>query len=297
VQKQSVGASEPEHLLEFSLRVPRWSVFIALIGTGQAIHVGEEGGLPLWRSALEGVARLGDWAVHCAPAHAEGFRSTAYRLEVSPTLSLDTTLRFHLTADVYRYIEGILDDAEPGYLVGLAACLRDGGHRFLITRCLDDATNYLRDRYSESPLARFGLLASSKDKLLPRFGVDNTYQTTKRLREGRWYNSPPSDAHSCCQLTEVATEFASQGLELDFALLAWGSDLRRVNRRWSDDQSSGYRRPVRDRLALRKNVYRVLLTRGRDGTVVYVPQIPELEETWLFLCASGFTTLGDGASG
>jgi hypothetical protein len=54
VHGSPVQQSEPEHLLEFCERVPGWCVMLALIGHGQAIHVGEEGGLPLWREALLG---------------------------------------------------------------------------------------------------------------------------------------------------------------------------------------------------------------------------------------------------
>lgn len=39
-----VGKSEPEHLIEFCERIPKWCVLVALIGSGQAIHSGEEGG-------------------------------------------------------------------------------------------------------------------------------------------------------------------------------------------------------------------------------------------------------------
>ena len=49
---------------------------------------------------------------------------------------------------------------------------------------------------------------------------------------------------------------------------------------------------VRDAKQLRLNSYRVLLTRGRDGTVVFVPPLPELEETSDYLERSGFLPLG-----
>jgi hypothetical protein len=42
---------------------------------------------------------------------------------------------------------------------------------------------------------------------------------------------------------------------------------------------------------LRRNVYRVLLTRGRDGTVVFVPPDPWLDETYAFLREAGFKEL------
>ncbi len=291
VHGRSDGLSEPELLLRFCERIPRWSVLVALIGTGQAIHVGEEIGLPLWRKALDDVARRARWKVHCAPALAEQFAGGQFGLETTDRLNLTSQLRFHFVADVHRLVEGLLEGMDVDVLRTIAERLHEQQFRFLVTRDLDAAKRYVRDRYGEAPLARYGLLASSKDKLLPRFGVDNTYQTTKTLREGPWYNSDPVDPRSCCQLREVATEFASQGLELDFAVLAWGSDLRRLDGVWTDDLSRGYRNRVRDRLALRKNVYRVLLTRGRDGTVVFVPPAAELDETFGHLRACGFREL------
>ena len=54
-----------------------------------------------------------------------------------------------------------------------------------------------------------------------------------------------------------------------------------------------YQRPsrVNDSHQLRLNAYRVLLTRGRDATVVFVPRIPDLGETVDYLRASGFVEL------
>jgi hypothetical protein len=55
--------------------------------------------------------------------------------------------------------------------------------------------------------------------------------------------------------------------------------------------------PIRRRYALEdpqeivRNVYRVLLTRGRDGFIVYVPDDPRFDETADLLIASGLTTL------
>jgi hypothetical protein len=284
-----VGLSEPAHLLQFCLRVPRWNVLVGLIGTGQAIHVGEEAGLPLWRDALEQLIEPEKWTIHCAPAHAETFHGGAFALSVTPSLNLDKELRFHLSNDIHQFVGGLLDSATSvEELRNIADNLWKQNHRFLITRDLETAKSYVRERYDDAPLARYGLLASSKDKVLPAYGVDNTFQTTKRLRVGPWYNAPASDPASCCRLETVATEFASQGLELDFAIAAWGSDLRRLNGQWSDDLSGKYQRQVRSRLTLRKNVYRVLLTRGRDGTMIFVPRSPQLDETAAWLQDVGF---------
>jgi hypothetical protein len=86
------------------------------------------------------------------------------------------------------------------------------------------------------------------------------------------------------------TEFGAQGLELDATLLAWGTDFRRDGGRWSNALARGYKRgaPVRDPFALRRNAYRVLLTRGRDGCVAFVPPLPLLDETFEHLRACGW---------
>ena len=173
----------------------------------------------------------------------------------------------------------------------LADELHEGGHRFLVTRDLEVAKDYLRERYADARFARYGLVASSKDKWLPTFGIDNTFQATKQLRVGPWYNAEPDDPRSCCQLNTVATEFSSQGLELDCALLAWGSDLLWASGDWSVEFSGKNRPPLKDPLTVRKNVYRVLLTRGRDGTVIYVPDDRRMDSTFDWLVNVGVRQL------
>jgi len=192
---------------------------------------------------------------------------------------------------VHTYVAGILNCLPTNELAALSQELHAGGHRFLITRELDIAKGYLRERYADALTARYGIIASSKDRWLPAFGIDNSFQATKKLKVGPWYNSEPFDAQSCCQLDTVATEFSSQGLELDCALLAWGSDLRWDHRQWSIEYSRGSRPPLKDPLTVRKNVYRVLMTRGRDGTVVYIPQDKRLDLTYQHLVECGMHIL------
>ena len=88
-------------------------------------------------------------------------------------------------------------------------------------------------------------------------------------------------------------EFSSQGLELDCGLVAWGSDLLWTDQGWSISNSRGTRGRVKDPLALRKNVYRVLLTRGRDGTVVFVPNDTRFDQTFERLLEVGMRPLVD----
>lgn len=76
-------------------------------------------------------------------------------------------------------------------------------------------------------------------------------------------------------------------------LLAWGTDLARSGESWSTSRARGYKRGshVRDPFRLRLNAYRVLMTRGRDATVVFVPPLSELDETYAYLTASGYGAL------
>lgn len=278
--------SEPELLLAFLRRVPEWCVLVALIGSGQSIHQGEEGGLPLWRAALKSTG-ASEWTVHAPPSTQEALSDAALSIRWSQALSLDVEIRHHLVPKVHQFVSALLDAGSAEDAAALAGELHAGGFRFLLTDNLDSARSYLRDRYGEAPLARYGLVASSKDKVLLEHGVDNTFQTTKRLRVGSWFNALPTDRASCCQLEEVGTEFVVQGLELDMALLAWGSDFLRLDRKWSIATSRGTRGEVHDPQAMRRNVYRVLMTRGRDGTIVYLPPRPEFEETRSFLIQAG----------
>lgn len=291
VHQQPIGPSEPEHLLEFCARIPDWCVLVALIGDGQAIHAGEEGGVALWSDAISRRPKHEGWHIHGADQFKTDFDGCSSKAEWLNQLNLDTEIRFHLTPRVHAFVEALLDGNSVDATRTIGDELFLGGHRFLVTRSLDDAKTYFHERYSDAPIARYGMLASSKDKILQPFGVDNTFQTTKRLKVGPWFNRPPDDKLSCCQLETVATEFASQGLELDAALLAWGSDLVRDSSEWTMRMSRGTRGTLHDPMQLRKNVYRVLLTRGRDGTVVYVPEHELLDETWKYLLESGFREL------
>jgi hypothetical protein len=182
-----------------------------------------------------------------------------------------------------------------GTLKALAAQLETEGFHLRVTRSLETGKAYLRERYSEDRQARFGIVASSKDRDLLAFRIPNDFQATKRVRVGPWYGDNEDDyaGRSCRRLETCVTEFGAQGLELDATLLAWGTDLVMKQGRWTNANARGYlrRAQVRDPFQLRINAYRVLLTRGRDACVVFVPPLNALHETHDYLCSAGFRTL------
>ncbi|MBM4368272.1 MAG: DUF2075 domain-containing protein [Deltaproteobacteria bacterium] len=289
-QDAAMARSEPEHFVEFAARIPGWCVVVGLIGTGQEIHAGEHGGLVQWRRAVEGCGNPAEWTVH-APAGVEGvFAGSAVRTCWEPTLNLDTELRFHAARNLHEFVERFLADGSPARAASHGASLWSEGYRLLVVRDLEAACHYARQRFEGDPGARYGMLASSKAKDLVGHGVNNAYVAT-RFPVGPWYNARPDDPRSCCQLTDVVTEFSAQGLELDLSILAWGSDLLLEAGRWTA-RYSGKTRHVADTLGLRRNVYRVLLTRGREGTVIYVPRDSRYDETFAALLDNGARSFG-----
>jgi hypothetical protein len=196
---------------------------------------------------------------------------------ISDELDLTTSLRSHLAEDVQTWVRQLLD----GDLVAAAQTAEVvAGQRFdmYVTRDLEAARAYVRERYAGNQEKRYGLLASSKAKSLPAYGVRNEFNFTKVLKEGPWYNDPPESPLSCCALHDVATEFACQGLELDFPIVAWGSDLKWNGAQWASPPQ--LKSKAHDPHRLRLNSYRVLLSRGRDGFVVFVPPEEQMETTF-----------------
>jgi hypothetical protein len=288
------GKSEPEHFVEFAERVPEWCVVVGLIGSGQEIHIGEEAGIGQWKSAIANSGSPETWTVHVPPHLSTEFDGLDRRIE--STLHLTAEIRYHLAEDVHGFVEGLLDDTADD-LSSVATGLEQAGFHLRLTRDLDQAKAYLRGRYDDDPLARFGVVASSRDRSLSQFGIPNDFQSTKQVRVGPWYGEGDEDeqGRSCRTLRTCVTEFGCQGLELDAVLLAWGTDFIREAGGWSNRLASRYRRStqIRDAMQLRRNAYRVLLTRARDGVVVFAPPIPALDETHAYLAAAGFRDLSD----
>ena len=168
------GKSEPEHFIEFAERIPGWCVVVGLVGTGQEIHTGEEGGLGQWRRAIEGSPNPSAWTVHGPPALRHIFERSPITTDWTAALSLDTQIRYHLSQRLPDFVEALLERGSSGDAAPIATELYKGGHRIYVTRDLLAAKQHASELYSNRADARYGLLASSKDKDLPRFGVDNT---------------------------------------------------------------------------------------------------------------------------
>lgn len=129
---------------------------------------------------------------------------------------------------------------------------------------------------------RYGILASSSAGRLRPYGIEVSADFRKAVDYPMWFTGPRDDYRSCYSLETAATEFEVQGLELDWPLVAWSWDLllsssgityqnlRGVHWRTIADPAK------RDYLA---NKYRVLLTRAREGMVLFLPKGSRFDET------------------
>ena len=284
-EKRRHEASEPEEFLRLGKRMDSWSLVVGLIGEGQEIHTGEESGLQQWNDAIATTG--GDRIVHCPDKIVPVF-SSADQVFINERLNLSMSLRSHLAQDVHEWVTRLLE----GRLRTAAECadrISYQGFRMYVTQDLDAATDYVQDRYAGQIDKRFGMLASSKAKNLERHGVRNNWGHTLRLKIGPWYNDPPDSPSLCCALQEVATEFACQGLELDFPIVCWGDYLTWDADNWRSKPRSRSR--AHDPHRLRLNSYRVLLSRGRDGFAIFVPGEARMSATYAALVQAGCVEL------
>jgi hypothetical protein len=271
--EEADARSEPELLLQIAARLPDWCLVVALVGNGQEIHTGEEAGIEQWADAARAV---GGFRLH-GPEHLGGV-FTGLDYTASEHLTLDTTLRSHVASDIHVWARALLDEASTERCAWIAQKLEAASFPIFITRSLEDARAYVRARYAREPDRRYGLIASSKATNLKAYDLDPTVAANYFPRIDKWFCEGMSDEKSGCRLERVASEFLCQGLELDLPIVCWGTDMFWAGDSWQ--MKKGRPGPlVRDPKQLRRNAYRVLLTRGRDGMVIWVPPEPELDET------------------
>ena len=98
----------------------------------------------------------------------------------------------------------------------------------------------------------------------------------------QWFLNDRHDTRSSYYLEDAATEFQVQGLELDWVCVTWDADLRRDAEIWRYQSFRGDRWTTihkEDRKRYLLNAYRVLLTRARQGMVIFIPPGDESDPT------------------
>jgi len=281
--KKAVEFSEPELLIAIGERIPGWATLVGLIGHGQEIHTGEEAGISGWFDALKSDHAISDWKVYAPPRFADAFPGKTV-IEY-PELDLNHTLRSKQAEHLHLWVENLLAGKFADASI-YAQKIWLQNFPIFVTRNLDEAKEYVTTRFEGEKSKRYGILASSKDRILSEYGIKNGFQDTKRVKNAKWYNEDLGTKGSCCNMEEVVTEFGCQGLELDMAIVAWGNDFTWTGKSW-ELRKMRTRIPQVDPHQLRLNSYRVLLTRSREGIIVFIPPIREFDLTEHAFLAGG----------
>lgn len=279
--KRRTDKSEPDVLVELAEKELEWSVLLILVGEGQEINSGENSGLVQWNTALNRSSI--NWEVVC-PNKLSAIFERDHTVIKNDNLNLSTTLRSYLASDVSKFINLFID----GDIVSaseLSESIHEAGFNMYVTRELDAAKNYCINRYAGNENKRYGLMASSKAYNLSSYRMKPQFQPDVAA----WFNNAPSEAGSCCQLNVTVSEFDCQGLEVDMPIVGWGTDMLWTGTEWSrfkvdedaDSENNTYR----------INSYRVLLTRGRDGFIVFVPDEERFNSTYEALVSAGIREL------
>jgi len=263
--------SEPDIIMNIATHTKKWSVTIGLIGEGQEIYSGEEGGLSLWNTAIA------DKNITVHSKHPNSLFTNAKKYQMHEHLHLNSSLRTHTALNYYEIINSLLDE-QFEHAKNLIQNLPKEHYHLFITRNLEGAKSTLNDLY-QSDSKTMGIICAGgadQQKEIPVLPRDTGFKRYEPSNIVKYFNYPNTE-HYCRNLNFSATEFQTQGLELDTALVHWDNDLYLQNGKWKGQH---FQWGVNDPFQIKLNAYRVILTRGRDGTIIYVPPKPELDETW-----------------
>lgn len=264
--------SEPEYLISCMDRQLDWGVVVCLIGNGQAINKGEAG-LTEW---IESIGRryqtwdvyMSEHLIHSGDVSEMELSLIKSQLIPKEELHLKMSMRSFRSEKVSIFVNQLLSLQRDEATETLKELEK---YPIVLTRSLDRAKQWLREHARGSE--RIGLLASSKAERLKAISINVRYQPDFV----HWFLEDESDIRSSNALEDTLTEFKVQGLEIDWACVAWDADLRlnKEHTAWQHYQlRSGTKwqninKPINQEYQI--NAYRVLLTRARQGMVIVVP--------------------------
>lgn len=265
--------SEPEFLISVMDRHPDWCTVVCLVGGGQEINTGEAG-ISEWITALE--VRFPNWEVYISSRMALPEYGSSGQVEnflTSPRVHPDDNLHLAVSmrsfrAEALSELIGHIIDNEPE-AARVAYRKIKAGYPIYLTRDLAVGRAWLRSQARGTE--RFGLVASSGAQRLRPEGI----HIKAKLEPVNWFLNDRADVRSSYYLEDVASEFAVQGLELDWVGACWDGDFHHKNGVWVCQTFEGTKwQSMNDdsrRLYL-KNAYRVILTRARQGMILFVPK-------------------------
>ena len=274
-----MSISEPHLLYRIMDRHQDWAVMICLVGLGQDIYDGEVGINEWFRCGIE---EFHNWELFYSD---EIFSQTedknidkdlilsCSRCHEAKELHLKTSIRSFRADKQCQFVDAILDN-DPITARELYDYISKK-YPVYITRNYALAKKWVRNQVRGSQ--RSGVLACSSAQRLKPEGI----YVPSDIDVKNWFLAPSDDLRSSNMLEVVASEFKVQGLEIDWAIVCWDADLRRKENQWDHYSFRGTKWNKRNKLEQKRylvNSYRVLLTRARQGMVIFVPHGVDAEE-------------------
>lgn len=274
--------SEPEFLISVMDRHQESCTIICLIGGGQEINVGEAG-IEEWIKALR--ESFSNWKVYYSNLIIEddnyikdqsldnwlrthGIPQRSLHLGVSVrsfrSEKLSEFIKFLLNRNITKASE-LLEQIKVTYPI-------------VITRDINKARNWLKEQARGSE--RYGLVAEANALRLIPSGL----YVKNSIDPPTWFLNEKDDIRSSYFMEQVATQFDIQGLELDWVGVCWDGDLSFQNGEWCYKKFTGTswkNRTTQIQKDYLINAYRVLLTRARQGMVIFVPHGNDEDKTRL----------------
>ena len=281
-RKKNVDAfnqSEPEFLIRIMDRHQDWAVIVCLVGGGQEIYNGEAG-IVDWFSALRG--KFKNWHIYLSDriTSSEYVGTSSIKdllagcsYDFKPALHLGVSLRSFRSEKLAEFVKLLLDN-KPIAAAKVYAEL-NAHYPIVMTRDYNKAKKWILSKARGTE--RYGLLASSEGKRLRGIGI----WVPSEINHVGWFLNQKDNVDSSYFLEVAASEFKVQGLEIDYSLLAWDADLRRSDDDFDYFKFRGTRWNHVNNLQQQKylkNAYRVLMTRARQGVVIFIPEGVDPEE-------------------
>ena len=264
--------SEPEFLISTLDRHKDWAVIVCLIGGGQEINTGEAG-LIEWFNSLR--RSFSHWDVYVSNMITDDEYTRGHQVEelteglnvhIETELHLATSIRSFRSENVSAFVKQILDNNPTKANETL---LNLNQYPIKITRNFETAKKWVKNKARGTE--RYGLLASSGALRLKPVGIF----VKNELSAPNYFLDDKDNVRSSYYLEDCATEFDVQGLELDWSIVAWDADFRYNGTEWTYNRFNGSKwnkvNNESNKLYL-KNAYRVLLTRARQGMIIYIPE-------------------------
>ena len=269
-QIENFGMSEPEFLISIMDRQKDWAVIICLVGQGQEINKGEAG-INEWFKALSN--KFQNWNIYASKKSLDiENQFEDLTIHDNDKLFLYSTIRSLDAPNLPNFIEYLLNN-DKDKAIDMLKEFNDE-YPLYITRNLNSAKKWIKQETAEEvDSIRYGLLAQSNGLRLIPEGIF----VKNNINQEAWFLNETEDVRSSNHLEIPATEFDIQGLEIDYAIMAWDANLRYIDGEFEYYKFKGTKwNKIRDTNEIERNYlinsYRVLLTRARRGMVIFVPE-------------------------